>query len=160
MAGCRSSRPLQSLEAVALPARIGDGNQPGEGRLLHQCDGNGQNASFASRSHCSGCQGGETGICLIIVPTKVLVEQQAEVASGRVLRALAINEDTVRDAALDVRVAVMTPKMVQGKRMQQLLNSPAFVNLVRWVSVDEAGLADQPDGVFAAGYLSLPRTYL
>ncbi|KAJ6549418.1 P-loop containing nucleoside triphosphate hydrolase protein [Mycena vulgaris] len=111
---------------------------------------------------------GETGICLIIVPTKVLVEQQAEVASARGLRALAINEDTVREAALenrdlwlelmrgsDVRVAIMTPQMVKGKHMQQLLNSPAFVALVRWVSIDEAQLVNQQDGVFAAGYLSL-----
>ncbi|KAF8150293.1 hypothetical protein K438DRAFT_1441838, partial [Mycena galopus ATCC 62051] len=65
---------------------------------------------------------GETGICLIIVPTKVLVEQQVEVASERGLRALPINEDTVREAALvkrdlwqelssgdDVRVAIITP---------------------------------------------------
>ncbi|KAJ6628449.1 P-loop containing nucleoside triphosphate hydrolase protein [Mycena sp. CBHHK59/15] len=112
---------------------------------------------------------GECGICLVIVPTKVLVEQQAEVASARGLCGLAINEDTVREAALakrdlwleltrgeDVRVAVMTPQMVQGRHMQQLLNSPAFVNLVRWVSIDEAGLVDQKEGVFASGYLSLP----
>ncbi|KAJ6479384.1 hypothetical protein DFH09DRAFT_807850, partial [Mycena vulgaris] len=82
---------------------------------------------------------GESGIGLIIVPTKVLVEQQAEVASARGLRALAINEDTVREAALekrdlwkeltggdDVRVAIMTPQMARGKHMQQLLNSPAL----------------------------------
>ncbi|KAJ7116292.1 P-loop containing nucleoside triphosphate hydrolase protein [Mycena filopes] len=110
----------------------------------------------------------ECGICLIIVPTKVLVEQQAEVATARGLRALAINEDTVREAALvkrdlwleltrgdDVRVAVMTPQMAQGRRMQQLLNSPSFVNHVRWVSIDEAGLVDQKEGVFAAHYLRL-----
>ncbi|KAJ7874113.1 P-loop containing nucleoside triphosphate hydrolase protein [Mycena leptocephala] len=111
---------------------------------------------------------GECGICLIIVPTKVLVEQQAEVAAARGLRALAINEDTVREAALvkrdlwleltrgdDVRVAIMTPQMVQGRRMQELLNSPAFVDLVRWVSIDEAGLVGQKEGVFAAPYLRL-----
>ncbi|KAJ7912855.1 P-loop containing nucleoside triphosphate hydrolase protein [Mycena leptocephala] len=111
---------------------------------------------------------GECGICLIIVPTKVLVEQQAEVATARGLRALAINEDMVREAALvkrdlwleltrgdDVRVAIMTPQMVQGRRMQELLNSPAFVDLVRWVSIDEAGLVDQKEGVFAAPYLRL-----
>ncbi|KAF8193517.1 P-loop containing nucleoside triphosphate hydrolase protein [Mycena galopus ATCC 62051] len=111
---------------------------------------------------------GETAIGLIIVPTKVLVEQQAEVATARGLRALPINEDTVREAALerrdlwaelvrgkDVRVAIKTPQMALGKRMQQLLNSPAFVTLVRWVSVDEAGLIDQKDGVFASWYCRL-----
>ncbi|KAJ7691531.1 P-loop containing nucleoside triphosphate hydrolase protein [Mycena rosella] len=98
----------------------------------------------------------------------VLVEQQAEVATARGLRALAINEDTVREAALekrdlwlelmrgdDVRVAIMTPQMVKSKRMQQLLNSRDFVALVRWVSIDEGQLIEQKDGVFAAGYLSL-----
>ncbi|KAK6966698.1 P-loop containing nucleoside triphosphate hydrolase protein [Favolaschia claudopus] len=111
---------------------------------------------------------GEKGICLIIVPTKVLVEQQSEVASDRGLRTLAINEDTVREAALikrdlwrelnsgtDVRVAIMTPQMVRGKRMQQLLNSSAFAALIRWVSVDEAHLVDQRGGVFSAPYAGL-----
>ncbi|KAJ7085342.1 P-loop containing nucleoside triphosphate hydrolase protein [Mycena crocata] len=111
---------------------------------------------------------GEKGIMLGIVPTKVLVEQQAELATARGLRALAINEDTVREAALenidlwaelangdDVRIAIMTPQMVLGKRMQQLLNTPAFVVLVRWVSIDEAALIDQKEGVFAPWYLRL-----
>ncbi|KAK7000494.1 P-loop containing nucleoside triphosphate hydrolase protein [Favolaschia claudopus] len=111
---------------------------------------------------------GENGICLIIVPTKVLVEQQAEVASDRGLRALAINEDTVREAALgkrdlwrelksgtDVRVAIMTPQMARGKRMQQLLNLPLFAALIRWVSVDEAHLIDQREGVFKNPYMGL-----
>ncbi|KAJ7790798.1 P-loop containing nucleoside triphosphate hydrolase protein [Mycena olivaceomarginata] len=118
---------------------------------------------------------GETGIGLIIVPTKVLVEQQGEVATARGLRALPINEDTVREAALenrdlwlelvrgdDVRVAIMTPQMVLGTRMRQLLNSAAFAALVRWVSIDEAGLIDQQDGVFAPWYsrLSILRVKL
>ncbi|KAJ7278257.1 P-loop containing nucleoside triphosphate hydrolase protein [Mycena rebaudengoi] len=111
---------------------------------------------------------GENAIALISVPTKVLVEQQADVATARGLRALAINEDTVRDAAHekrdlwaelvrgdDVRVAIMTPQMALGRKMQQLLNSPAFVALIRWVSVDEAGLIDQKNGVFAPHYLRL-----
>ncbi|KAJ7245531.1 P-loop containing nucleoside triphosphate hydrolase protein [Mycena rebaudengoi] len=111
---------------------------------------------------------GENAIALIIVPTKVLVEQQADVATARGLRALAINEDTVRDAAHekrdlwaelvrgdDVRVAIMTPQMALGRKMQQLLNSPAFVALIRWVSVDEAGLIDQKNSVFAPHYLRL-----
>ncbi|KAJ7877153.1 hypothetical protein B0H13DRAFT_2253331 [Mycena leptocephala] len=97
---------------------------------------------------------GECGICLIIVPTKVLVEQQAEVATARGLRALAINEDTVREAALVKRDLWL--ELTRGDdRMQELLNSPAFVDLVRWVSTNEAGLVDQKEGVFAAPYLRL-----
>jgi superfamily II DNA helicase RecQ len=55
----------------------------------------------------------------------------------------------------DVRVAIMTPQMVLGTRMRQLLNSAAFAALVRWVSIDEAGLIDQQDGVFAPWYSRL-----
>ncbi|KAK7021543.1 hypothetical protein R3P38DRAFT_2533465 [Favolaschia claudopus] len=64
---------------------------------------------------------GEKGIALMIVPTKILVEQQADVASRRGLRALAINQDTVRNARLagrdlfkeldagdDIRMGVMS----------------------------------------------------
>ncbi|KAK7013410.1 P-loop containing nucleoside triphosphate hydrolase, partial [Favolaschia claudopus] len=109
----------------------------------------------------------EKGIALLIVPTKALVEQQAEVASRRGLRVLAINQDTVRDARLagrepfkelvegdDVRMGVMTPKMLCEAEMTALLKKDAFVNLVRWVSIDEAQLARQA-GVFQAGYKSL-----
>ncbi|KAJ7314641.1 hypothetical protein DFH08DRAFT_821302 [Mycena albidolilacea] len=88
----------------------------------------------------------EKGITLLIVPTKILVEQQcvprAEVASRRGLRALAINQDTVRDATLaerdlfkelaerdDVRMGVMTPKMLLEKDMTVLLRKPAFARL-------------------------------
>ncbi|KAJ6610162.1 hypothetical protein B0H10DRAFT_1638125, partial [Mycena sp. CBHHK59/15] len=40
----------------------------------------------------------ERGIAFLIVPTKELAEQQAEVAKKNGLRALAINEDSVREA--------------------------------------------------------------
>ncbi|KAJ7307865.1 P-loop containing nucleoside triphosphate hydrolase protein, partial [Mycena albidolilacea] len=109
---------------------------------------------------------GERGIALFIVPTKTLVEQQV-LASRRGLRALAINQDTVRDARLagrdlfkelangdDVRMGVMTPKMLFEADMTALLRSDAFVDSVRWVSIDEAQLVRQ-EGVFQAGYKSL-----
>ncbi|KAJ7773883.1 hypothetical protein B0H16DRAFT_1362819, partial [Mycena metata] len=89
---------------------------------------------------------GEKGIALMIVPTKVLVEQQAAVASSRGLRALPINQDTVRDAKLggrdlfkelaegnDVRMGVMTPHMLMQPEMRALLRKPEFVKLVRWL---------------------------
>ncbi|KAK7058204.1 P-loop containing nucleoside triphosphate hydrolase protein, partial [Favolaschia claudopus] len=110
---------------------------------------------------------GEKGIALMIVPTKVLVEQQADVASRRGLRALAINQDTVRDARLagrdlfkelgagdDVRMAIMTPSMLNETDMKSLLHRPQFVNSVRWLSIDEAHLVVQ-EGIFKNGYASL-----
>ncbi|KAJ7637933.1 P-loop containing nucleoside triphosphate hydrolase protein [Mycena polygramma] len=110
---------------------------------------------------------GEKGIALFIVPTKALVEQQAEVASRRGLRALAINQDTVRDARLagrdlfkelangdDVRMGVMTPKMLFEADMSALLRNTAFIDSVHWVSIDEAQLVKQ-EGIFQAGYESL-----
>ncbi|KAJ6481318.1 P-loop containing nucleoside triphosphate hydrolase protein [Mycena vitilis] len=110
---------------------------------------------------------GEKGIALMIVPTKVLVEQQADVASSRGLRGLAINQDTVRDARLagrdlfkelaegdDVRMGVMTPHMLMEADMRALLRKPEFTNLVRWFPIDEVHLVEQ-DGVFKAGYSSL-----
>ncbi|KAK6966464.1 P-loop containing nucleoside triphosphate hydrolase protein, partial [Favolaschia claudopus] len=110
---------------------------------------------------------GEKGIALMIVPTKVLVEQQADVASRRGLRARAINQDTVRNARLvgrdlfkelehgdDIRMAVMTPSMLNESDMKTLLRRPQFINSVRWLSIDEAHLVGQ-EGIFKSGYLSL-----
>ncbi|KAJ6610478.1 hypothetical protein B0H10DRAFT_1953830 [Mycena sp. CBHHK59/15] len=91
----------------------------------------------------------------------------ADVASRRGLRALAINQDTVRDARLlrrdlfkelaegdDVRMRVMTPSMLLGSEMNVLLRNPEFVKLVRWMSIDEAQLIEQ-EGIFKRGYQSL-----
>jgi len=91
----------------------------------------------------------------MIVPTKVLAEQQARVASSTGIRALAINEDTVREAqsqsrdlfaeilsGSDIRLAVMSPQMLRSTRMLKLLQSPSFLVLVRWFLVDEAHLVD------------------
>ncbi|KAK7059355.1 P-loop containing nucleoside triphosphate hydrolase protein [Favolaschia claudopus] len=110
---------------------------------------------------------GEKGIALMIVPTKVLVEQQADVASRRGLRALAINQDTVRNTRLtgrdlfkeleagdDIRIAVMTPAMLNEADMKALLRRPSFINSVRWLSIDEAHLVGH-DGIFQSGYISL-----
>ncbi|KAF7291508.1 Nucleoside triphosphate hydrolase protein [Mycena kentingensis (nom. inval.)] len=111
---------------------------------------------------------GESGIALMIVPTKVLVEQQADAASKRGLNAFAINQDTVREAQMlkrdlfdellrsaGVRVAVMTPSMLRSTEMQELLRKPAFKDAVRWLPIDEAHLVAQEDSVFYSGYLSL-----
>ncbi|KAK7015984.1 hypothetical protein R3P38DRAFT_2415677, partial [Favolaschia claudopus] len=66
-------------------------------------------------------------------------------ASRRRLHALAINQDTVRNTRLtgrdlfkeleageDVRIAVMTPAMLNEADMKALLRCPSFINSVRW----------------------------
>ncbi|KAJ7238978.1 hypothetical protein C8J57DRAFT_1565797 [Mycena rebaudengoi] len=87
---------------------------------------------------------------------------QAEVAGRRGLRVLAINHDTLRVADQetprrdlfkelvkgdDVRMAVMTPKMLVGPQMTTLLRTPEFLDLVRWMSVDESPGGDLPERV-------------
>ncbi|KAJ6563534.1 hypothetical protein B0H10DRAFT_1966046 [Mycena sp. CBHHK59/15] len=54
----------------------------------------------------------------------------------------------------DICMGVMTPKMVFEADMTALLRSDAFIDSVRWVSIDEAQLVRQ-EGVFQAGYKSL-----
>ncbi|KAF7789319.1 hypothetical protein EIP86_000263 [Pleurotus ostreatoroseus] len=107
----------------------------------------------------------ETGIGIIIVPTKLLGEQTAQIASRCGLRALAINEDTVRSAyyenwalfneladGKDVRVGVMSPQMLQSERMVKLLGNSKFKKSTRWILIDEAHLADEQSGTWRVSY--------
>ncbi|KAF7341572.1 Nucleoside triphosphate hydrolase protein [Mycena sanguinolenta] len=112
---------------------------------------------------------GERGLAFMIVPTKVLAVQQAEVGRKYGLRALAINEDTVREAATregrdlfaefaggdGISVAVMSPQMLQGRRIGQLLNDAKTKSLVRWMLVDEAHVLDDESGTFREPYRGL-----
>ncbi|KAJ7903734.1 hypothetical protein B0H14DRAFT_2294157, partial [Mycena olivaceomarginata] len=89
----------------------------------------------------------ERGIASMIVPTKVLAEQQAEVGRKFGLRTIAINEDSVREAHIreerdlfaefaggnGISVGVMSPQMLQGRRVGKLLDNPKFRVLVRWM---------------------------
>ncbi|KAJ7840469.1 P-loop containing nucleoside triphosphate hydrolase protein [Mycena leptocephala] len=108
---------------------------------------------------------GERGIAFMIVPTKVLAEQQV---LGRKygLRTTAINEDSVREAATreerdlfaefaggdGISVGVMSPQMLQGPRMGKLLNNPKTKSLVRWMLIDEAHVLDEESGTFREPY--------
>ncbi|KAK7046096.1 hypothetical protein VNI00_007097 [Paramarasmius palmivorus] len=100
----------------------------------------------------------------------MLAEQHADKAREYGIRALAINEDSVRAASLetprrdlfheivtgnDVRLAVMSPQMLRGARMTQLLQDGAFKKRIRYMIIDEADLALDPSSVFAAPYKSL-----
>ncbi|KAJ6609791.1 hypothetical protein B0H10DRAFT_2225591 [Mycena sp. CBHHK59/15] len=105
---------------------------------------------------------GERGIAFMIVPTKVLAEQQAEVGRKYGLRAIAINEDSVREAATrekrdlseelaggdGISVGIMSPQMLQGPRMGKLLNEAKTKCVVRWMLVDEAHVLDEESGTF------------
>ncbi|KAJ7867729.1 P-loop containing nucleoside triphosphate hydrolase protein [Mycena olivaceomarginata] len=109
---------------------------------------------------------GEQGLAFMIVPTKVLAEQQAEVGRKYGLRAIAINEDSVGEAATrekrdlfaewaggdDISVGVMSPQMLQGHRMGKLLNDPKIKRLVRWMLIDEAHVLDEESGTFREPY--------
>ncbi|KAK7695974.1 hypothetical protein QCA50_000614 [Cerrena zonata] len=110
----------------------------------------------------------ESGIALIIVPTKLLAEQQADVATKRGLFALAINEDTVQDAyykgrnlfqelvkASGIRAAIMSPQMLQSSNLSSLIDDVTFRALVRWFLIDEIHLADEDSGDWKAAYLPL-----
>ncbi|KAJ7198688.1 hypothetical protein C8J57DRAFT_953089, partial [Mycena rebaudengoi] len=95
---------------------------------------------------------GEKGVAFLIVPTKVLVEQQASSTCRRRVTSQSAcsrhqsrypaqsgNSSPRRDlfkelcSGNDVRMAVMTPKMLFGPEMTALLKTPEFVNLVRWM---------------------------
>ncbi|KAJ7208126.1 hypothetical protein C8J57DRAFT_1610341 [Mycena rebaudengoi] len=104
----------------------------------------------------------ERGIAFLIVPTKVLAEQQAEVAQKNGLRALAINEDSVREAGLQKRdlfaefaggdsisVVVMSPQMLRSPRVNKLLSNQTFKFAVRWMLIDEAHVIDESEGTDA-----------
>ncbi|KAF5374008.1 hypothetical protein D9615_009902 [Tricholomella constricta] len=111
---------------------------------------------------------GDDGIGLLIAPTKVLVDQHAEVATRNGLHALAIHEDSVRESGLSgrdlfselasykgVRLGVMSPQMLLGKRMGKHLSQIQFKGLVNWFLIDEAHLADEDSGTFLNVYRAL-----
>ncbi|KAJ6572245.1 hypothetical protein B0H19DRAFT_1348338 [Mycena capillaripes] len=109
---------------------------------------------------------GERGIAFMVVPTKVLAEQQAEVGRKYGLRAIAINEDSVREAATreerdlfaefaggnGISVGVMSPQMLQGRRMAKLLADPKIKCLILWMLIDEAHVLDEESGIFRESY--------
>ncbi|KAJ7855693.1 P-loop containing nucleoside triphosphate hydrolase protein, partial [Mycena leptocephala] len=113
----------------------------------------------------------ERGIAfmIMIVPMKVLAEQQAEVGRKYGLKAIAINEDSVREAYTcdgrdlfaefaggnSISVGVMSPQMLQGRRIGKLLNNPKFKVLVRWMLIDEAHVLDEDSGTFREPYRSI-----
>ncbi|KAJ7138471.1 P-loop containing nucleoside triphosphate hydrolase protein, partial [Mycena crocata] len=108
----------------------------------------------------------ERGIAFIIVPTKVLAEQMAGVGVKYGLRTLAINEDSVREASTrekrdlftefaggtGISVGVMSPQMLQGRAIGQLLKDPKFKELVRWMLIDEAHVLNEEGGTFREPY--------
>lgn len=81
---------------------------------------------------------------------------------------MAINEDTVHDAyyegrnllqelvkATGIRVAIMSPQMLQSGAMNSLIDVSEFRALVRWFLIDEIHLADEESGDWKMAYLPL-----
>lgn len=95
---------------------------------------------------------------------------QAEQARNYGLYALSITEDTVRIAAASqpsrdlfkefahhngVAVAVMSPQMMGGDRVNKLMQLTGFQTLVRWVLIDESHLVDEQGSTFIVPYKAL-----
>ncbi|KAJ3826848.1 P-loop containing nucleoside triphosphate hydrolase protein [Lentinula raphanica] len=109
---------------------------------------------------------GEAGIAFLVVPTKALAVQHAELVKKLGLRGLALTQETVRQAAVDkhnlfadlqqgydVRVAVMSPQMLtQSEGITALLKQLRFRNLVRWMLIDEIHLFEDSTTVFYGPY--------
>ncbi|KAH9943979.1 P-loop containing nucleoside triphosphate hydrolase protein [Amylocystis lapponica] len=109
---------------------------------------------------------GEKGIAIIVVPTKLLAIQQAAVACSRGLRALAIDQDTVREAyhtkrrdlfaelatGDDIRIGIMSPQMLQSEEMQKMLGLPKVKALIRWFFIDEVHLLCELSGDWHTAY--------
>ncbi|GJF00722.1 DEAD/DEAH box helicase [Phanerochaete sordida] len=111
---------------------------------------------------------GQSGIAFVVVPSKILVDQQAASFGDFGLRTLAINEDTVRSASLlgrdlwaelaagdDVRVAVVTPWMIASDRLYALLRDAKFKNAIRWLDIDEVHLCLEKLSVWSKPYEAL-----
>ncbi|KAI0763924.1 P-loop containing nucleoside triphosphate hydrolase protein [Irpex lacteus] len=113
---------------------------------------------------------GESGIGLVVVPTKLLGEQLAGVLSSYGLNASAINEDTMRAASLasprvdlwaklvkadGVRVAIVSPQMLSSEHVTKILQRKATYDLLRWFFVDEAHLVHEESGDWRVAYGSV-----
>ncbi|KAI4521075.1 P-loop containing nucleoside triphosphate hydrolase protein, partial [Schizophyllum commune Loenen D] len=116
---------------------------------------------------------GESGIAVLVVPTKALAEQQALSAGKYGLRSLAINEDSLREnpdlarelqQGRDIRVAVVSPQMLL-LGLKRLLSTDlvrsgslcdyahvTYTFKIRWMLIDEAHLVDDEGTVFREHY--------
>ncbi|PCH41838.1 nucleoside triphosphate hydrolase protein, partial [Wolfiporia cocos MD-104 SS10] len=107
----------------------------------------------------------QQGIAIIVAPTKLLTVQLSNGATKIGLRALAINEDTLRTAQYenhdlfkelaagkDVRIAVMSPQMLSGERMNSFLRTASNKRQIRWFMVDEAHLVDEESTLWLEPY--------
>ncbi|KAK0471236.1 P-loop containing nucleoside triphosphate hydrolase protein [Armillaria novae-zelandiae] len=132
--------------------------QLNDGRDLFLVVATGQGKTLVMYSPVIASQAqAETGIAISIVPTKALAEQHEYNAKKYGLHAIAITEDTLRDAELeqpkrdlfselangnDVQVGVLSPQMINGDRFRPYLRSLKFLDTVKWILVDEAHLVD------------------
>ncbi|KAF9013009.1 P-loop containing nucleoside triphosphate hydrolase protein [Hymenopellis radicata] len=112
----------------------------------------------------------ETGIGILVVPTKTLAEQHVATSIRYGVPAWAINQDTVAEAKLEcpprnlfkelfesdgIRLVVLSPQMLGSKSFRHYEGIPKYLNLVRWFLIDEGHLTGRGFGVFEAPYKSL-----
>ncbi|TCD63703.1 hypothetical protein EIP91_005108 [Steccherinum ochraceum] len=113
---------------------------------------------------------GQSGVAIIIEPSKFLTEQQSRVFETMGIRSLAINQDTLRAAyaagrqdlfdefeaialaGREVLAVFLTPWMLASPRIYKLLGNPMFKRALRWLFVDEAHLVNEEDSVWRTPY--------
>ncbi|KAF6742325.1 P-loop containing nucleoside triphosphate hydrolase protein [Ephemerocybe angulata] len=161
--GVSELQPFQLAHALDLS----------EGRDVFLAVGTGQGKTVVLLSPLvAASKRGESGIGILIVPTKALAQQQEDTSRKRGLQAFSITEDTVRESDLfghvaqlkGVRLAIMSPQMARGDRFDRWLRVKETHQSIRWILIDEAHLAGDDSGPFKAygelGFLRprLPRT--
>ncbi|KAF5319778.1 hypothetical protein D9611_012842 [Ephemerocybe angulata] len=109
----------------------------------------------------------EKGIGIAIVPTKALAQQLEKTASSVGLGAVAVTEDTIREAeALGVdlfkvlsvdglRLAIMSPQMLRGERFNAWIRSTRIRESIRWMLIDEAHLVLEESSPFRTPYTNI-----
>lgn len=102
------------------------------------------------------------------IATQNLSYYQANLAQNFGLFALAINEDTVRDAYYakkdlikdlrttpGIRIGIMSPQMLFSSALQEFIRDIKIKRIIRWFLVDEVHLYDEESGVWRAPYEAL-----
>ncbi|KAF6758428.1 P-loop containing nucleoside triphosphate hydrolase protein [Ephemerocybe angulata] len=109
----------------------------------------------------------EKGIGIGIVPTKALAQQLEKTALAVGVRAVAVTEDTIREAdasgvdlfkvlSMDgVRLAVMSPQMLRSERFNAWIRSARIREAIRWMLIDEAHLVLEESSTFKTPYANI-----
>ncbi|KAJ7835629.1 hypothetical protein B0H13DRAFT_2369234 [Mycena leptocephala] len=88
--------------------------------------------------------------------TALTTPENYQSAYGNMLaRRSAVHGRLVTSLSDGISVGVMSPQMLQGRRIGKLLNDPEFKVLVGWMLIDEAHVLDEDSGTFREPYRSI-----